>query len=131
LVPRLVIELLIFGIEKHRWAFALPIWCGRLEMKIRGLFVTIVPGLAAAEGFLIDKGSSFSVGPVKVLYATFIPLLGIVDKRTHALQQATCTGSNDLLDHLGWSRHCSPVLTLRSTMSDVPGPLNSGRAAAA
>jgi len=29
LVSRLVIELLIFGIEKHRWAFALPIWCGR------------------------------------------------------------------------------------------------------
>src|SRR5262249_56963461 len=24
LVPRLVIELLIFGVEKHRWAFALP-----------------------------------------------------------------------------------------------------------
>src|SRR5262249_53320929 len=29
LVPRLVIELLIFGVEKHRWAFALPILCGR------------------------------------------------------------------------------------------------------
>jgi hypothetical protein len=24
-VKRLVIELLIFGVEKHRWAFALPI----------------------------------------------------------------------------------------------------------
>lgn len=49
-----------------------------IEMKIRSLFVTIVLALAAAEGFLIDKALSFSFGPVRVLYATFIPLLGIL-----------------------------------------------------
>jgi hypothetical protein len=45
---------------------------------VRGLFVTIVLALAAAEGFLIDKALSFSFGSVKVLYATFTPLVGIV-----------------------------------------------------
>ena len=49
-----------------------------IEMKIRGLFVTIVLGLAAAQGFLLHHALSFSVGPVKVLYATFMPLLGIM-----------------------------------------------------
>lgn len=49
-----------------------------IEMKIRGLFVTIVLALAAAQGFLLDKGLSFSFGHLNVLYATFMPLLGIV-----------------------------------------------------
>ncbi len=49
-----------------------------IEMKIRGLFVTIVLALAAAQGFLLDKGLLFSMGQLKVLYATFMPLLGIV-----------------------------------------------------
>jgi hypothetical protein len=49
-----------------------------IEMRIRGLFVTIVLGLAAAEGFLLDKGLSFSFGQMRVLYATFMPLIGII-----------------------------------------------------
>jgi hypothetical protein len=49
-----------------------------IEMKIRGLFVTIVLALAAAEGFLIDKGLGFSIGQLKILYATFMPLFGII-----------------------------------------------------
>jgi hypothetical protein len=48
-----------------------------IEMKIRGLFITIVLAIAAAEGFLIDKSLSFQVGGAKILYANFIPLLGV------------------------------------------------------
>jgi hypothetical protein len=49
-----------------------------IAMKIRGLFITIVIAIAAAQGFLIEKHLSFPLGSVTVLYATFIPLLGIV-----------------------------------------------------
>jgi len=49
-----------------------------IEMKIRGLFVTIVLGLATAQGFLLDKGLSLSVWSLKVQYATFMPLVGVL-----------------------------------------------------
>jgi hypothetical protein len=49
-----------------------------ISMKIRGLFITIVIAIAAAQGFLIEKHLSFPLGSVTVLYAIFIPLLGIV-----------------------------------------------------
>src|SRR4029077_11444309 len=49
-----------------------------IEMKIRGLFITIVLALAAAQGFVIEKGLSLEFGQVKILYASFIPLLGML-----------------------------------------------------
>jgi hypothetical protein len=49
-----------------------------IEMKIRGLFITIVVAIGAAQGFLIEKKLSFALGPVTILYATFLPLLGVV-----------------------------------------------------
>jgi hypothetical protein len=47
-----------------------------IEMKIRGLFVTIVVAIVAAQGFLIEKRFSFPLGSVTILYATFLPLVG-------------------------------------------------------
>ena len=49
-----------------------------IGMKIRGLFITIVVAIAAAQGFLLEKQLFISVGPVTILFATFIPLLGVV-----------------------------------------------------
>lgn len=49
-----------------------------IEMKIRGIFVTMVLAIIAAQGFLAEKGLSFEFGRVEILYATFLPLLGIV-----------------------------------------------------
>lgn len=47
-------------------------------MRIRSLFITIVLALAAAQGFLMEKGLSFTILDVKILYATLVPMLGIV-----------------------------------------------------
>lgn len=49
-----------------------------IGMKICGLFITIVVAIAAAQGFLLEKQLFISVGPVTILFATFIPLLGVV-----------------------------------------------------
>jgi hypothetical protein len=49
-----------------------------IEMKIRGLFVTIMVATVAAQGFLIEKRFSFPLGSVTILYATFLPLVGVV-----------------------------------------------------
>lgn len=47
-----------------------------IEMRIRALFVTMVLAIAAAQGFLMEKDLSFERGNVKILYATFIPVIG-------------------------------------------------------
>lgn len=49
-----------------------------IEMRIRTLFVTMVLAIVAAQGFLMEKGLSFERGETRVLYATFVPLLGVV-----------------------------------------------------
>jgi hypothetical protein len=49
-----------------------------IAMKIRGLFITIAVAVAAAQGFLFEKRLSVSIGTVTVLFATFLPLIGIV-----------------------------------------------------
>lgn len=49
-----------------------------IAMRIRGLFITIVLALAAAQGFLMEKKLSFELGEVKILYANLIPILGVV-----------------------------------------------------
>src|SRR5262245_5945713 len=49
-----------------------------IEMKIRGLFITITVAIAAAQGFLLEKRLSFPLGSVTILYATSLPLLGVV-----------------------------------------------------
>jgi len=49
-----------------------------IEMRIRSLFITMVLAVAAAQGFLMDKGLSIKFGDTKILYATFIPLLGVI-----------------------------------------------------
>lgn len=49
-----------------------------IGMKIRGLFITIVVAVAGAQGFLIEKRLSISLGPVVILFATFLPIIGIV-----------------------------------------------------
>jgi hypothetical protein len=49
-----------------------------IEMRIRGLFITIVLAIAAAQGFLMEKGLSFAHGETRILYATFIPLIGML-----------------------------------------------------
>jgi hypothetical protein len=59
----------IVGVQQH---------FNDIEMKIRSLFVTIIAAVGAAQGFLIEKSLSFPLGPVKILYAIFLPLLGIV-----------------------------------------------------
>lgn len=47
-----------------------------IEMRIRALFITMVLATAAAQGFLMEKGLSFELGKLKLLYATFVPLIG-------------------------------------------------------
>lgn len=59
----------IVGVQQH---------FNDIAMKIRSLFVTMVFAVAAAQGFLLEKNLSFAVGSVVILYATFLPLLGIV-----------------------------------------------------
>jgi hypothetical protein len=49
-----------------------------IEMKIRGLFITIMVAIAAAQGFLLEKRLSFPLGSVTILYATVLPLVGVV-----------------------------------------------------
>ena len=49
-----------------------------IEMKVRGLFVTMVVAIAAAQGFLIEKKLSVPFGSFTIMYATFMPLLGIL-----------------------------------------------------
>lgn len=49
-----------------------------IEMRIRGLFVSMVLALAAAQGFLMEKELAFEQGRIAILYATCIPLLGIL-----------------------------------------------------
>ncbi|MEX2164506.1 MAG: hypothetical protein WD823_09715 [Sulfuricaulis sp.] len=49
-----------------------------IEMRVRGLFITMILAISAAQGFLMDKGLAVTHGQVKILYATFIPLLGVV-----------------------------------------------------
>jgi hypothetical protein len=49
-----------------------------IEMKIRGLFITIVVAIGAAQGFLIEKRFSIPVHSVTILYATVMPLLGVL-----------------------------------------------------
>ncbi len=49
-----------------------------IEMKIRGLFVTVIVAVGAAQGFLLEKHLSLTFGSVKILYAVFLPLLGIL-----------------------------------------------------
>jgi hypothetical protein len=49
-----------------------------IGMKIRGLFITIVVAIAAAQGFLLEKRLSVSIGPLQILYATIMPLIGAV-----------------------------------------------------
>ncbi len=59
----------IVGVQQH---------FNDIAMKIRGLFITIAVAVAAAQGFLLEKRLSVSIGPVTVLFATFLPLIGIV-----------------------------------------------------
>lgn len=49
-----------------------------ISMRIRGVFITLIVALSAALGFLLEKGLSIEVSSTKVLYATFIPMIGIV-----------------------------------------------------
>lgn len=49
-----------------------------IEMRVRGLFITMILAISAAQGFLMDKGLAVTHGDVHVLYATSIPLLGVV-----------------------------------------------------
>jgi hypothetical protein len=49
-----------------------------IEMKIRSLFVTTVAAIGAAQGFLLEKSLSFPLGTTKILYANFLPLIGVV-----------------------------------------------------
>jgi hypothetical protein len=49
-----------------------------IEMKIRGLFITMVVAIAAAQGFLIEKNLSVPFGSFTIMFATFMPLLGIL-----------------------------------------------------
>jgi hypothetical protein len=59
----------IVGVQQH---------FNDIEMKIRSLFVAMIAAVGAAQGFLIEKSLSFPLGSVKVLYAIFLPLLGVV-----------------------------------------------------
>lgn len=49
-----------------------------IEMKIRGLFITIVIAIGAAQGFLLEKRFSIPFRSVAILYADVMPLLGIL-----------------------------------------------------
>ena len=49
-----------------------------IEMKIRGFFIAIMVAIVAAQGFLLEKRLSFPLGSVTILYATFLPLVGVV-----------------------------------------------------
>ena len=59
----------VVGVQQH---------FNEIEMKIRGLFITIVVAIAAAQGFLIEKKLSVSIGHVTILYANVMPWLGIL-----------------------------------------------------
>ena len=49
-----------------------------IEMRIRSLFVTMILAVSAAQGFLMEKELSLELGEIKILYATFMPILGII-----------------------------------------------------
>jgi hypothetical protein len=49
-----------------------------IEMRIRGLFITLVLALCASVGFLADKKPAVTIGKITILFVVFIPLLGIV-----------------------------------------------------
>lgn len=49
-----------------------------IEMKIRGLFITLVIAIGAAQGFLIEKRFSIPIRSVGILYANVVPLLGVL-----------------------------------------------------
>lgn len=49
-----------------------------IEMRIRSLFVTMILAVAAAQGFLMEKGLSLELGEMRILYATFMPVLGAI-----------------------------------------------------
>src|SRR5579859_6501963 len=49
-----------------------------IEMKIRGLFITIVIAIAAAQGFFIEKQLSIPVRSITVQYTVIMPLLGVL-----------------------------------------------------
>lgn len=59
----------VVGVQQH---------FNEIEMKVRGLFITIVVAIAAAQGFLIEKKLSVSIGRVTILYANVMPWLGIL-----------------------------------------------------
>jgi hypothetical protein len=59
----------VVGVQQH---------FNEIEMKIRGLFITMVVAIAAAQGFLIEKNLSVPLGSFTIMYATFMPLLGIL-----------------------------------------------------
>ncbi|KAA5599173.1 hypothetical protein [Blastochloris sulfoviridis] len=49
-----------------------------IEMRIRGLFITIVLAIAAAQGFLIENDISFNYSQLKIKSVIFAPILGII-----------------------------------------------------
>jgi hypothetical protein len=59
----------VVGVQQH---------FNEIEMKVRGLFITIVVTIAAAQGFLIEKKLSVSLGRFTILYANVMPWLGIL-----------------------------------------------------
>lgn len=59
----------VVGVQQH---------FNEIEMKVRGLFITIVVAIAAAQGFLIEKKLSVSIGRATILYANVMPWLGIL-----------------------------------------------------
>ncbi len=59
----------VVGVQQH---------FNEIGMKIRGLFITIVVAIAAAQGFLIEKKLSVSIGRYTILYANVMPWLGIL-----------------------------------------------------
>lgn len=59
----------VVGVQQH---------FNEIEMKVRGLFITIVVAIAAAQGFLIEKKLSVSIGRSTILYANVMPWLGIL-----------------------------------------------------
>jgi hypothetical protein len=49
-----------------------------IAMKIRGLFITLVIAIGAAQGFLIERRFAIPFRSVTILYANIVPLLGVL-----------------------------------------------------
>lgn len=49
-----------------------------IEMRIRGMFVTILLALFASIGFLLDKNLTLNFWLLKIQFATLIPIFGLV-----------------------------------------------------